>query len=59
LPEIPPADSPAPRLRIGDHLVSSSIYLGNGQVIHYAGLASGLQAGPFNGIENSCSGSNS
>src|SRR5512147_1582734 len=53
LPEGPSADSPAPRLRIGDHLVSArrftshhGIYLGNGQVIHYAGLASGLQAGP-------------
>jgi hypothetical protein len=53
LPETPSADSPAPRLRIGDHLVSSrrflthhGIYIGNGQVIHYAGLASGLQAGP-------------
>ena len=53
LPETPTVDSPAPRLRIGDHLVSArrftshhGIYLGNGQVIHYAGLASGLQAGP-------------
>ena len=43
----------APRLRIGDHLVSArrfishhGIYVGNGQVIHYGGLASGLQAGP-------------
>src|SRR5512147_2552240 len=49
----PTVDSPAPRLRIGDHLVSArrfithhAIYVGNGQVIHYGGLASGLQAGP-------------
>src|SRR5512147_739281 len=53
LPEGPSADSPAPRLRIGDHLVSPrqftshhGIYVGNGQVVHYAGLAIGLQAGP-------------
>ena len=46
-------DGPAPGLRIGDHLVSArrfirhhGIYVGNGQVIHYGGLASGLQAGP-------------
>jgi hypothetical protein len=46
-------DSPAPRLRIGDHLLSPrrfithhGIYVGNGQVIHYAGLTSGLQGGP-------------
>ena len=51
--ESPSVDRPAPRLRIGDHLVSTrrfishhGIYVGNGQVIHYAGLASGLQAGP-------------
>ena len=53
MPETPTVDSPAPRLRIGDHLVSArrfishhGIYVGNGQVIHYAGLATGLQAGP-------------
>ena len=53
MPETPTVDSPARRLRIGDHLVSArrftshhGIYLGNEQVIHYAGLASGLQAGP-------------
>jgi HRAS-like suppressor 3 len=39
-------------LRIGDHLVTSctgythhGIYIGDGQVIHYAGLAHGLHAG--------------
>ena len=49
----PSVDGPAHRLRIGDHLLSPrrflthhGIYAGNGQVIHYAGLASGLQAGP-------------
>src|SRR5512132_3616137 len=49
----PSAHSPAPPLRIGDHLVSTrrfishhGIYVGNGQVIYYGGLASGLQAGP-------------
>jgi Lecithin retinol acyltransferase len=53
LPESPSADRPVRRLRIGDHLVSPrrftshhGICVGNGQVIHYAGLASGLQAGP-------------
>jgi hypothetical protein len=46
-------ENPAPRLRIGDHLVSArrfishqGIYAGKGQVIHYGGLANGLQAGP-------------
>ena len=53
MPESPSVDSPAPRLRIGDHLVSArrfithhGIYVGDGQVIHYAGLTSGLQGGP-------------
>ena len=53
LPESPSVDSPVPRLRVGDHLVSArrfishhGVYVGNGQVIHYGGLASGLQAGP-------------
>ena len=53
MPESLSVASPAPRLRIGDHLVSArrftshhGIYVGNGQVIHYGGLASGLQAGP-------------
>jgi Lecithin retinol acyltransferase len=53
LPATPSVDSPAPCLRIGDHLISArrftshhGIYAGNGQIIHYAGLASGLQAGP-------------
>ena len=46
-------DNSAPPLRIGDHVVSArrlishhGIYVGNGQVIHYDGLTSGLQAGP-------------
>ena len=53
LPEGPSVDNPAPRLRLGDQLLSPrrfithhGIYVGNGKVIHYAGLASGLQAGP-------------
>ena len=53
MPESLSVASPAPRLRIGDHLVSArrftshhGIYVGNGRVIHYGGLASGLQSGP-------------
>jgi Lecithin retinol acyltransferase len=53
LPQGSFVDSPVPGLRIGDHLVSArrfirhhGIYVGNGQFIHYGGLASGLQAGP-------------
>jgi hypothetical protein len=45
LPESPSVVSSAPRLRVGDHLLSPrrfithhGIYAGNGQVIHYAGL---------------------
>ncbi|QUM76490.1 lecithin retinol acyltransferase family protein [Moritella sp. 24] len=41
------------KLRIGDHLLVSrkvythhGIYVGNNQVIHYSGLADGLQSGP-------------
>ena len=51
MPESASVGSPAPQLRLGDHLLSPrrfithhGIYAGNGQVIHYAGLASGLQA---------------
>ena len=41
------------RLKLGDHLVSPrslythhGLYIGKGKVIHYAGLANGLQGGP-------------
>ncbi len=54
-----------PTLSVGDHLVSKrrlythhGVFVGNNQVVHYSGLAQGLQSGPvvLSELENFLSG---